>query len=163
LPPPGEAGSRTRPRSRRMPQVDPPHDLPHRRARTAVHAHPWRTAPAIVRVAPLALLLLSDWNWFKGPVERIVSARTRRAFDIGGDLDVALGRTTVVRAERLVLGNADWSGTPEMATADALELHVRLFPLLAGRVDVPELRLSRPDLLLETGDDGGNWRFDGMS
>ena len=145
-----------------MPTV-PPHDAAHRRASLAIRAHPWRTAAAIVAVAFLALLLLWDWNWFKGPVERIVSARTGRSFDIGGNLHVDLGRTTVVRAERLVLGNAAWSDTPDMARADVLELHLRPFSLLTGRIHVPELRLSRPDLLLETGDDGGNWRFEGMS
>ncbi|NLA68044.1 MAG: AsmA family protein [Gammaproteobacteria bacterium] len=106
--------------------------------------------------------LLWDWNWFRGPVEAVVSARTGRSFDIRGDLDVAPGRTTVVRAERLALGNADWSDTREMATADALELHVRLFPLLAGRVQLEAVRLARPDVLLELGDDGGNWRFEGL-
>src|SRR5690554_1044648 len=145
-----------------MPTV-PPHDAAHRKASLAIRAHPWRTAAAIIAVALLALLLLWDWNWFKGPVERIVSARTGRSFDIGGDLHVDLGRTTVVRAERLVLGNAEWSDTPDMARADVLELHLRPFSLLTGRIHVPELRLSRPDLLLETGDDGGNWRFEGMS
>ncbi|GGK12361.1 AsmA family protein [Luteimonas terricola] len=146
-----------------MPTDVPPQDTPYRRARIAVHAHPWRTAVAIVAVALLALVLLWDWNWFKGPVERVVTARTGRSFDIGGNLDVDLGRTAVIRADRLTLGNADWSDTPEMASADALELHVRLFPLLVGRIHIPRLRLSSPDALLETGDDGGNWRFDDMS
>lgn len=132
------------------------------RASASIHAHPWRTALGIVALALLALVLLWDWNWFKGPVERIVSARTGRDFHIGGDLDVDPGRTTVIRAGGLVLGNADWSASPDMATADLLELHVRLLPLLAGRVHIPELRLARPDVLLETGEDGGNWRFERM-
>ena len=129
----------------------------------STRAHPWRIGLAIVAAALLALVLFWDWNWFKGPVERIVSASTGRSFQIGGDLDVDLGRTTVVSAGQLVLGNADWSETPDMASADALELQVRVFPLLRGRVHLPELRLSRPDLLLETGEDGGNWQFDGTS
>ena len=146
-----------------MPTDVPPHDTARRRASTIVHAHPWPTAMAIVGVGLLVLVLLWDWNWFRGPVERIVTARTGRSFDIGGDLDVDLGRTTVIRADRLVLGNADWSDTPEMASADTLELHVRVFPLLAGRVHIPKLRLASPDVLLETGDEGGNWLFEGMS
>src|SRR5690606_33493831 len=146
-----------------MPTDVPPHDPPDRRTRSIVHAHPWPTALSIVGVGLLVLVLLWDWNWFKGPVERIVTARTGRGFDIGGDLDVALGRTAVIRADRLALGNAGWSDTPEMARAERLELHVRLLPLLAGRIHVPELHLSSPDVLLETGDEGGNWRFEGMS
>ena len=145
-----------------------PTDVPSKRRQApapivAVRAHPWRSALAVLALAVAALALLWDWNWLKGPVEAVVSARTGRSFDIGGDLDVDLGRTTVVRAERLVLGNADWSETPEMARAELLELHVRVLPLLVGRTHLTALRLSRPDVLLEAGEDGGNWRFDGMS
>ena len=143
--------------------TESPQGHPSRSATAIARAHPVRTALAIVALAVLVLVLLWDWNWFKGPVERIVSAKTGRSFDIGGNLDVDLGRTTVIRAERLVLGNADWSDTPDMASTDRLDLHVRVFPLLAGRVHIPELRLAKPDLLLETGEDGGNWRFKDMS
>ena len=143
--------------------TESPQGHPSRRATAIARAHPVRVAVAVVAVAILVLVLLWDWNWFKGPVERIVSAKTGRSFDIGGDLDVDLGRTAVIRADRLVLGNADWSDTPAMASTDRLELHLRVFPLLAGRVHIPELRLARPDLLLETGEDGGNWKFKDMS
>lgn len=142
-----------------------PTDAPSKRrqAISAVRAHPWRSALAVLALATAALALLWDWNWLKGPVEAVVSARTGRSFEIGGDLDVDLGRTTVVRAERLVLGNADWSETPEMARAGLFELHVRVLPLLAGRTHLAALRLAQPDVLLETGEDGGNWRFERMS
>ena len=53
------------------------------------------------------LVLFWDWNWFKGPVERVVEARTGREFEIAGDLDVDLGRVTTVTADGLRLGNAD--------------------------------------------------------
>lgn len=145
---------------RRMPTDPTPPATPYRRARVAVRAHPLRTVLALVVVGLLVLVLLWDWNWFKRPVEGIVSAQTGRSFDIGGDLDVDLGRTTVIRAGDLVLGNAAWSDTADMARADMLELHVRLWPLLVGRVHVPVLRLRKPDVLLETGAEGGNWRFD---
>ncbi len=57
------------------------------------------TAPAL-----LVLWLLFDWNWFKGPLERAVSNATGREFRIDGDLDVDLGRTITVSADRLRLG-----------------------------------------------------------
>ena len=112
-------------------------------------------------VAVLLLVLLWDWNWLRGPVERLVEARTGRTFQIGGDLDVDLGRVTTVTADRLRLGNPDWSGRPDMATADRLVLQFEFWPLLVGRLRLPELRLVRPDVSLETGPDGspGNWDF----
>ncbi len=112
-------------------------------------------------VAILVLILLWDWNWFKGPVERAVQARTGRALQIG-NLDVDLGRTTTVRGDRIRFANASWAKQPQMASADRVEIDVRLWPLLRGSVQLPEIRLSRPDVLLETApdkDQPGNWAF----
>ena len=119
------------------------------------------TVLGIAAAAIALLVLLWDWNWFKGPVERLVEARTGREFDIGGDLDVDLGRVTTVTADRLRLGNAEWSKQADMATAERLALQFEFWPLLAGRIRLPELRLVKPDVRLETGPDGspGNWDF----
>jgi uncharacterized protein involved in outer membrane biogenesis len=131
------------------------------RVRDAITSHPWRTACAAVALAIVVLALLWDWNWFKGPVERVVEARTGRSFEIGGDLDVDLGRITTIRADGLRFGNASWSKHPDMATADRLELQVEPLALLFKReLRIPEIRLSKPDLRLETGPKGaGNWIF----
>ena len=122
-----------------------------------------RTATILGTIATLlvVLVLLWDWNWFKAPLERLVEARTGREFDIGGNLDVDLGRITTVTADRLRLGNPEWSAHPEMATADHLALQLEFWPLLIGRLRLPELRLVRPDVRLETGPEGGpgNWDF----
>ena len=121
----------------------------------------WLIAGAAVAVAILVLILLWDWNWFKGPVERAVQARTGRALQIG-NLDVDLGRTTTVRGDRIRFANASWAKQPQMASADRVEIDVRLWPLLRGSVQLPEIRLSRPDVLLETAPDKnqpGNWAF----
>jgi len=121
----------------------------------------WLIAGAAVAVAILVLILLWDWNWFKGPVERAVQARTGRALQIG-NLDVELGSTTTVRGDRIRFANASWAKQPQMASADRVEIDVRLWPLLRGSVQLPEIRLSRPDVLLETAPDKnqpGNWAF----
>ena len=127
----------------------------------AVAAHPWRTGVGLLLLCIALLLLLWDWNWFKGPVERQVEARTGRAFEIRGDLDVDLGHTTVVTADRLQLGNADWAERPVMASTDRLRIAIEVWPLLRGDVRIPELRLDRPRAFLEKGPGGvGNWVFD---
>lgn len=125
--------------------------------------HPLRIALALLVLALIVLVLLWDWNWFKRPVERMVEARTGRSFIIGGNLDVELGRVTTVRAETLRFGNAGWAEEPVMAAADRLELQVEVLPLLFRRqVRLPEIRLTRPVLLLETNPGGGtgNWDID---
>ena len=112
-------------------------------------------------LALLVLLLLFEWNWLKGPLQRSIEARTGRAFVIGGDLEVDLGRVTTVAGESLSLANPEWSKQPTMATADRAELDIELMPLLfQWDLRIRELRLSKPDVQLEMGPDGiGNWAF----
>lgn len=108
----------------------------------------------------VVLAVLFQWNWLRGPVERLVAWQTGRSFDIAGDLDVDLGRVTTIRADALRFGNADWSPSRTMASADRAELDVRLWPLLSGEIRLEAIRLTRPRLRLEIGPDGrGNWIF----
>ena len=119
----------------------------------------------LLLTALMVLIALWDWNWFKGPVERAVQARTGRVLQIG-NLDVDLGRTTTVRADSLQFANAPWARQPQMARADRVEIDIRVWPLLRGSVQLPEIRLTRPDVLLETApkaDEPGNWDFLGAS
>ncbi|WNH54616.1 AsmA family protein [Stenotrophomonas oahuensis] len=122
----------------------------------------------LVFLVALVLLVIAlwDWNWFKGPVERAVQAKTGREFHINGNLDVDLGRVVTVRGDGLTFANAEWSKQPQMASADRAEIDVRFWPLLRGQVMIPEIRMTRPDLLLETAprkDQPGNWDFLGPS
>ncbi len=125
---------------------------------------PSRPALAIlgaVLVALLVLLVLFEWNWLKGPLQRVVESRTGRAFVIGGDLDVDLGRITTIAGDQLSFANAEWSKQSTMATADRAELDIELWPLLLQwDLRIREARLSQPDLRLEIGPDGkGNWHL----
>ncbi|ROP76909.1 hypothetical protein EDF74_2570 [Stenotrophomonas rhizophila] len=126
----------------------------------------WLAILVFLFAALLILIALWDWNWFKGPVERAVQAKTGREFHIHGDLDVDLGRVTTVRGDGLTFANATWAKQPQMATADRVEIDLRVSPLLRGQVRIPEIRLIRPDLLLETAPEKnqpGNWDFLGPS
>ena len=116
---------------------------------------------ALFFAALVVLILLFDWNWFKGPLERVVQARTGRTFKIEGNLDVDLGKVTRVRMDRPRFGNASWSTEPIMATADRAQVDFELWPLVSRRqARIPWIRLSAPKLLLETGPAGtGNWVF----
>jgi uncharacterized protein involved in outer membrane biogenesis len=127
----------------------------------ALARHPWRVVLALVALTIVVLMLLWDWNWLRGPVERQVEARTGRHFEIGGKLDVDLGRVATIRADALTFGNAAWAKQPVMARADRLEFTVEVWPLLLRRaIRIPDLHLVHPRLLLETGPGGaGNWVF----
>jgi AsmA family protein len=128
--------------------------------------HPWLTGLGVLLVAIIVLVVFWDWNWLKGPIERQVQARTGRTFEIGGDLDVDLGRVTTVRADALRLGNATWSKEPTMAALDRFELRIETLPLIfRHEVRIPEIRLTRPRVRLETGGPKGegNWVFGGTA
>lgn len=115
----------------------------------------------VIALAIALLIIFWDWNWFKGPIERQVSARTGREFHIHGDLDVDLGRVTTLRADGLQFGNATWSKEPTMAAAQKAQLSIEVLPLIFKReVRIPEIHLKSPQLRLETGPEGtGNWVF----
>ncbi|MGY0634906.1 AsmA family protein [Luteimonas sp. A478] len=128
-------------------------------ALAAIARHPWRTALAAVAIALVVLALVWDWNWFKGPLERAVEARTGRSFDIGGDLDVDVGSTVTISAGALRLGNAEWSAEPEMARADRALIRLHLPSLLRRQTRIPAIELVNPRLRLELGAQGGNWNL----
>lgn len=134
---------------------------PSPRARRFASSRPVRIVALVLLAAIVLLVLLWDWNWFKGPVERMVEARTGRTLVIGGDLDVDLGSTTTVRADALRFANADWSESQTMASVERLEIQVEVFPLLFKReVRLPEIRLVKPILRLETNPEGGTGNWD---
>jgi len=136
-------------------------------SRNVARAHPVLTALGILIVLIVLLIIFWDWNWFKGPVERAVQAKTGRAFHIDGDLDVDLGRITTIRADRLRLANADWAlkTAPEMATVQRLEIDVALGKLIFHRsLRLPAIRIIRPVVELESrpaDKGGGNWVLQG--
>lgn len=108
-------------------------------------------------LALVLLLAFFDWNWLRGPIGRMVSASTGREFRIDGNLDVDYFPLEV-HAERLYFGNASWSDEAAMAQVQRLDMQVRFWPLLAGKVVLPELALDQPRLRLERNSQGvGNW------
>jgi uncharacterized protein involved in outer membrane biogenesis len=118
----------------------------------------------VLVLASTVLALLWDWNWFKGPIERQVEARTGREFKIGGNLDVDLGWVPTIHANQLSFGNADWSRQPVMATTDRLDFSIDLRRLFRGEIRIPDLRLAAPRLNLEANPEGGgNWQFGNTS
>lgn len=142
------------------PDTRAPPLAPHR-AWAGLRRHPGLALLAAMLVAIAILVVLWDWNWFRGPIERQVQARTGRSFEIGGNLDVDLGRITTIRADALSFGNAPWSKDPTMASTDRLEFAIAVWPLLLHReVLIPDIHLAKPRLRLEKGPKGvGNWVF----
>lgn len=125
----------------------------------AVHLARYTTL-TILALGLVTFLLLFDWNWFKGPIERRVSAATGREFRIEGKLHVRLGLTPTLTAEGLHFANAPWARGQEMASVDRIDVSIDLPRLFRREIELPVLHLERPLLLLERNRQGeANWEF----
>lgn len=109
-------------------------------------------AGAMAMVA--VLLAFFPWDLLRGPLNRYVSDRTGRHFEITRKLDVQLGRTIRVVADGIEFANPDWARDPHLVKAQAAQIDLRLWPLLRGRIELPLITLTQPQLALQVEPDG---------
>ncbi|MBW8368958.1 MAG: AsmA family protein [Arenimonas sp.] len=120
-----------------------------------------RQARWLLLLLVVLLGVLFDWNWYRGPIERQVTAATGREFRIQGDLDVDLhwARPTVI-ANGIMLGNADWAERRTMLEVQRVEIVWAIWHVWRGDIVLPRVRLVGPELRLERNDEGlANWNF----
>ncbi|HEY8357050.1 MAG TPA: AsmA family protein [Ramlibacter sp.] len=107
------------------------------------------------------LLVFFPWDLLRGPLNRYVSEQTGRKFEITRRLDVKLGRTTRVFADGIEFANPPWAADPFLVKAESAELHIRLWPLLSKKVELPFIGLRGPQLGLQMEADGRRtWALD---
>ncbi|HEY0837806.1 MAG TPA: AsmA family protein [Azospirillum sp.] len=105
-------------------------------------------------------LALFDWNDARGFAARQASQALGREVAIDGPLDVRLGDPIRIHVEGLRVANTDWAKEPTFAEVRVLDAQVRLWPLLRGDIEVPEVRVSGPKVALEKNAQGdNNWTF----
>jgi uncharacterized protein involved in outer membrane biogenesis len=109
---------------------------------------------AVFVVALALLIVLFPWDWLRGPLNRYVSDKTGRHFEITRKLDVKLGRTTRILADGIEFANPEWAKDPHLVKAESAEIDVRLFPLLTGKIELPLIQLHQPQLGLQIEADG---------
>jgi len=115
-------------------------------------------ALGLVIVGLVVLVLVFDWNWIKGFVEREASKALGRIVVIEGNLDVQLSWSPLVCIDHMRIANAPWSPEPSMLTVQRLVFRLDLRELLRGRVVLPTVELVEPVLRLETSEQGQpNW------
>jgi AsmA protein len=85
---------------------------------------------------------------------------TGRKIQIGSGAKVALWPVLGVSAGPVTISNADWGSEPQMLTADRISIGLDVAAALSGHLQITEISLTRPDLLLERTRDGKvNWEF----
>lgn len=100
------------------------------------------------------LLIFFPWDWMRGPINRYVSAELGRRFEITQRLEVDLGLTTTVRASGIEIANPPWAEKPNLLSAKSAEFDIKLWPLLAKKVELPRIRLVEPIIHLQAEPDG---------
>ncbi|WP_426958222.1 AsmA family protein [Muricoccus radiodurans] len=88
-----------------------------------------------------------------------VEAATGRSFTLSGPVGVRLSLVPTITLDNPVLSNPPGHSRPEMVRARRIEAEIALIPLLSRQVQVRRLHLLAPDLLLEAGAAGPNWRL----
>ena len=120
------------------------------RRRPSRRAIAW-TGGIFLTLALLVALLAAiwDWNWFRGPVAAIASARMHRQVTIAGDLRVRLfSWQPSATADGVRIADPKWAGTGDMARIGRIAVKIRLIPLLTGHMDMRLLEFDQPQVRL---------------
>lgn len=108
-----------------------------------------------VFVALIALVLaFFPWDTLRGPLNRYVSDRTGRHFEITRKLDVKLGRTIRILADGIEFANPEWASDPLLVKAEGAQIDIELWPLFRRHVVMPRVELRQPQLGLQVEADG---------
>jgi len=112
----------------------------------------------LVATAILAVFVIG-LNGLRGPIARMSTEKLGRELLIEGDLRPVWSWVHPrIRAERTTFANPDWAKEKYLFKAEAVELSIRVLPLLAGRVVLPEVHLVSPVVNLEQDAKGRrNW------
>ncbi|MEO8388227.1 AsmA family protein [Polaromonas sp.] len=113
----------------------------------------------LIGVAALLVVLVLvavffPWDVLRGPINHYVSERLGRRFEITRHLSVTLGRSATVRADGVEIANPDWASKPYLVQATAAEFDIKLLPLLLGRIELPRIVLTEPQMGLQMELDG---------
>jgi len=105
-------------------------------------------------------LAFFDLNMLRGPLSTMISDKLERPFAIRGDLNVAWSWTPKITINDIELDNVSWGSRRKMFTLDRAEVSLRIPDLFKGHLVLPEIRVSKPRLLLEQNAEGKvNWDF----
>ena len=120
-----------------------------------------RTAIAIAGLVTVlvAAVLFMDWDLFKGPIARAVSAKTGRTVSIAGHLHVHLWSSTpTLSVEGVRVANPAWEVARPLLQLKRLQVQIELRPLLRGHLILRRVEVDQPDLYLHQESSGrANW------
>ena len=116
--------------------------------------HVWVAGLGLAIVLLVLGIYFFPWDTLREPVNRYVSSQLGRRFEITRHLSVHLGRTTTVRAEEVEIANPEWAKDPFLLKATAAEFDIEFWPLLFGKLVLPRVSLTEPEIGLQIEPDG---------
>ena len=90
-----------------------------------------------------------DWNHFKSKIQDQVKRATGRTIIIGGDLDFTFLPVPRLSAKDIRWANIKGGTSPVLFELDDLDIQIRVFPLIRGRLEISSIVLINPKILLE--------------
>lgn len=107
----------------------------------------------------LAAALFLDWDLFKGPIARAVSARSGRSVSITGHLHAHLWTSTpTLTVEGVRVANPPWEVPRPLLQLKRLQVQIELRALLTGHLILRRVEVDQPDVYLHQESTGrANW------
>lgn len=109
-----------------------------------------------VFIAIVMILSTYDFNKLKPRITGIAGEYTGRELKIAGDIDLAITLYPTLVVSDIAFQNAAWGSRLNMVTVERVEIQVALLPLIRGEVRVENLRLVKPDCIIEVDKTGKN-------
>lgn len=114
----------------------------------------------ILAIILTLVIYFFPWDVLRAPINRYVSGKLGRHFEITQRLSVQLGSTTSVTLVGVEIANPDWARDPYLLKATTAQFDISLLPLLSGKVVLPQIKLTDPKFGLQVEPDGRRtWAF----
>ncbi|MGE3622767.1 MAG: AsmA family protein [Bdellovibrionales bacterium] len=116
-------------------------------------------------IAGIAAVMLAPQDWLRHLVADRGSGKLGREFAIDGDIHIGWNWTQpLIEINKIRLSNLPDSPDPNMVEIEQAKFRIKIWNLLKGEVNLPELEITRPVVILEKRDaETKNWDFPALS
>ncbi len=116
----------------------------------------------LVIAAGYVLLTQIDFNAYKNSIVKIVYEKTGRQLTMD-NIQLKPSFNPIVEVQNVTFSNATWAKSPEMVSAQSIELGFALLPLFQKKIEIDTFTVHNAVVNLEINSQGkANWEFSDM-